>query len=319
MALLQDLEEKESRQVVVTFLGFHCHESCFENLHDELRNEGYECIEASPQGLNTHGCCANVDGCCWYRFRIHLGLGSIERQARTAQRCLNGQLRAVDEIILLGHSQGGLIAMKYWERYHKIYNIIGMITITTPWQGVALIESLGSRQRLQQAAKDNDGQSSGCCLSACLACFFPCCLVPTFKCLGSCCCQGLTDLIPGSGLTLSMSDICANMKNQKFPLMNITAICPAPEEFSRLPYGRQGIKELLGTADDSRSDNVLATKYQLTPLTWPQMRSEEIEADHGVFTVKKPSGGYYSFAFCSRATLDKVSDFCRLRFHKTKD
>ena len=56
--------KKNSKKVVITFLGFHGHESCFAGVYKALQEKGFICIEASPQSPGDLSGCSHCCGKC---------------------------------------------------------------------------------------------------------------------------------------------------------------------------------------------------------------------------------------------------------------
>lgn len=316
---------ESGRKVLLTFLGLHGDQSCFTAIVETLQKQDKEFVhlEASPQSadeLNCWGnCCGKVDGSVWetglsccgseiISSGTHLGLGDIERQAIAAEKRLREQklLKEGDEIILLGQSQGGLVLMKFWEKFHKQYNIKGAVTLVSPFGGAELIASLSSREKIQTASRlaeaDHKTASTdpstccGCYTTSWLACCLPYCAAPAFQYCGYCCCKGVTDMTPGSTLTKSMAGIFEAMAKAGFPFLNITASCHAPEAYAGTAFGKKGMKYLISGKtteqnNPAEDDNLIATHSQKLPIKlWQQAKQIQVAADHGINSVKGIAG-----------------------------
>ena len=152
-----------SRKIVLTFLGLYGNKNCFEALHERLQEQGFECIEASPQSPNKYSIRSNpyakLDGFYRQKYDTYLGLGPITSQVRATPPCIlrgkNGEVvEESDKIVLLGHSQGGLRAVEFWDKFHDQYNIQGIITLATPLQGVAMMKTLSSFKEMYAIAAE---------------------------------------------------------------------------------------------------------------------------------------------------------------------
>ena len=337
------------RKVFLTFLGFHGHESCFEDIREKLQKESKEivCIEASPQSPDEFSvcgnCCGKLDGHIWEKGlsccgisidpKYHLGLGGVTQQAHTAERRLReqGLLKENDEVILFAQSQGCLVLMEFWRLFKKEYEkrnikIKGAVTLAGAFGGAEIIASLSSRQKLQEATQlaEVDSKNTCCYLptTSWLACCLPYCAAPVFQCCGYCCCKGLTDMTPGSTLIQSIQTTTfKEMAAAKLHFLNFTTQCPAPAEFQGLSYGTKGTKYLIGGGVDVKtdqpkpSDNLIATHSQALPIQWLQAKEITLEADHGIFDVENSrTGSYYPRVFCHPTVLEKTVKFCREHF-----
>ena len=308
--------ERPPRRVLLTFLGFHGHENCFDNirnaLHDGINREGpiqgIECIEASPQTFKGHGCCnvcQSLDACYMQSFNVHLGLGAITGQARAVASMLdNHGITDRDEIILLGHSQGGLIGIECWDQLREKYNIKGMVTMSTPLQGVSLISSLEDVDLIHQANLLTESEDCMCCSTYC----FPYCIVPCFKKLGGCCCAGLTDMAPDSPLLRKhREEVYPKMNTQGVPFLAIQA-----QQFSAIsaPSFRRRRDLLLSGSHTMYNDGLIATECQIPPGDhWPQLQVVTLWANHGVETIRG-----YPRVFSHPSAQEAINRFCHRFF-----
>jgi pimeloyl-ACP methyl ester carboxylesterase len=307
-------EEKEAstsnakRKVVVTFLGMHGETSCFSRVNSALSQEDVTCIDASPQAAREHqGLCAKLDGYCMQTRNVHLGLGATRKQAEAAEERLRTVLGKDDEVVLCAHSQGGLVAVSFWELFHERYNIKGIVTMAAPLQGAAMMEPLSSYSTMKAMAYEQPCCTPKGIAARLLACCVPGCVWPSFKLCGCCCCAGVADMEPGSSLLRSQEDVYEQMAAQKLPFLNLTASSPAPDCFASFPFGKQGTKDIIGGGRGKESDNLLGTEKECLPIPlWHQAEEREIAADHGVANVPG-----HPRIFSHRQAVNHVVAFCK--------
>jgi len=308
--------ERPPRRILLTFLGFHGHEDCFDNLRNALQDginqvrpvQGIECIEASPRTFREHGfcnVCQSLDACYMQSFNVHLGLGAITRQAQAVSSILGSHgITDKDEIILLGHSQGGLRGIECWDQLHEEYNIKGIITMSTPLQGVSLISSLGDVEMMHQANLLTESEDCMCCSTYC----FPYCIVPCFKKLGGYCCAGLTDMDPDSPLLRRhREEVYQRMNTEGVPFLAIRA-----QQFSAnsSPSYRRRIDFLLSGSDTMYNDSLIATRCQIPPGDgWPQLQVLNLWANHGLRVMRG-----YPKVFNHSSAQEAINQFCHRFF-----
>ncbi len=80
------------------------------------------------------------------------GFEGVQERAGAVEQTLRCQLQG-KKIILLGFSQGGLTALKFWELFRHRYNIRGIITIAAPLQGASFIRHIQSSTYMAQVAR----------------------------------------------------------------------------------------------------------------------------------------------------------------------
>lgn len=119
-------------------------------------------------------------------------------------------------------------------------------------------------------------------------------------------------MTPGSTFVESLTSTFEMMAKAQLPFLNITASCPAPEEFSHLPFGKEGTKYLIGGGRDSESDNLIATRSQELPVTWDQAKEVQLAADHGVSNPKDPNDNrrYIQRVFAHPKVISQIVSFC---------
>lgn len=302
-------------KMIITFLGVNGHESCFEAIHEELEKNGINYLAGSP---NMHSefnvlnnCCAKVDGFYMEKYKTHLGLGALVNQACAAEQRLRSAIIG-KEIILCGHSQGGLVAIEFWKKFNHVYDIKGIITISSPLQGASIIKSLSSSS-LYSIIEDNERT----CCNTCLSCMMPSCVAPIFKCC-SCCCKGILDLAPDSELINSHRNAYRQMADLNLPFLNIISDCPGiPDDFNYSPFGKKSTKNIVGGGKNKKSDNLLSVLDQQLLQSWINLKEIVVHADHGMFDVRREEGNIihynnrlYPRVFSSDDVIRSVVEFC---------
>ena len=282
----------QRKKVVITFLGYTGEEEIFSEARKALEKIGATCIEASPQDPEL------FPGFMGYSFlsfnhtpteaekfskeKEHGGKDSINTQARAAKKQVNALLRqegidsANAELILVGHSQGGLVAAKFWDLFGKKdnqpqgYNIKGIVTIAAPLQGVALLQAYSSLWHQYKTSKSFPPSSA----------IKNSCLYKTIRLMGLR--RGLTDMAADS--TFIKKDLPAvwnKMKEAKLPFLAITA--QYPEDF-KIPlfampfekYGYEVVRKLLGGVEGEGevelSDGMIAIRHQQPSIHWNELK-----------------------------------------------
>lgn len=320
-------EIRDHVQVVVTFLGFASNNRHFKGINDTLAKAGYTCLEASPQLFSVHksSFSAHIDITFWKLLGSHIGLSSVKRQAQEARKQVDYALKQQGinpenaEIILLGHSQGGVIVSMFWELFREQYNFRGLITMASPLQGVELLDALCSYEKQWQVAQICGTKQAKFC-AATYPLFFKSIkhMLQTI-CLG----RGLIDLAPDSRLVKKdLPRIWSKMAEEKLPVLVIT--CGSLKSFKSTPlfkvlapYGdkRRNLISGSSAAEPLLIDGLIATKDQTPSILWNRLRVKEYMAVHGsqcysrVPGLKKDS----LITFHSEA-LQAVTQFCTETF-----
>jgi hypothetical protein len=291
---------------LVTFLGFSGDSSCMSDIAADAINSGYRHIEASPKDPEDYSVFRNffakVDAYSMRSKSIHIGLGSIRKQAIAVNVNLSKQLFPETPIVLCGHSQGGLIAMEFWRQFSKNYNIKGIITISCPLQGASVLRSLSSRKILEDAAKHSIRRKFF--NSKVLPFLVPYLIFPVTKLVGKLLFPSLIDVLPTSAIKNKYIEACNELGKANIPFLNVIAHCPGPDFFYESAFGYAGIKEIIGGGGGRKSDNVLAVDDQSMPISWDAMNEITVEADHGLYRING-----YSKVFSHPYTLESITKF----------
>lgn len=123
-------------------------------------------ITFSEQYVVLLGGWKSKDGSCWIDLHKHLEEddnikakliydipietinNSITNQVTILEtELINRGLKDGDNIVFVAHSQGGLRSWYFLKQFHKKYNIKGIFTAGTPWQGANIISSFDIMER----------------------------------------------------------------------------------------------------------------------------------------------------------------------------
>lgn len=297
---------KYVKPTIVTFLGFSGHKNCMSSIANSVRSNGFQHIEASPKHPQDYNFFRNffakIDAYNMKDSSMHIGLGSVRSQAIAAEKRLSKKISSQIPIVLCGHSQGGLIAIEFWRKFGKNYNIKGIVTITSPLQGASIFKSLASYKILKHASDQSEKNKKTSKIVALTIPFF---LFPIFKFLSYVFCPSIHDLLLSKKLKERRERIYRALKGARMPFLNIVATCPAPPSFRNLTFGSIGTKEIIGGGIGSKSDNVLGLTDQLMPIKWDEMEEIQVEADHGLYHIAG-----YDKVFLHPRTIDSISKFC---------
>lgn len=292
---------------LVTFLGFLGYTSCMSSIAAEAIKSGYRHIEASPKNPEEYNLFRNffakIDAYSMKKSAIHIGLGSISKQASAANISLAKQLLPQTPIVLCGHSQGGLIAIEFWRQFAEYYNVKGIITLSCPLQGASILKSLSSHKILKNAA--NNSIRRKFFNTKVLPFIIPYLIFPVAKAASRLVCPSLKDVLPPKSIRNKYLQVYNSLKKANMPFLNILASCPGPDLFYESSFGYEGLKEIIGGGSGKESDNILALDDQTMPISWSTMKELNIKADHGLYRIE----GYHK-VFNHPYTLKAVNSFC---------
>ena len=318
----------ERKQVVITFLGLTSYTDSLDRIRKKLRRQGYICLEASPRDTSLYSFSSSeasgfVESNLHKSLGMHIGITSIKEQAKAAEKQVKELIKQEnidpqkDEIILLGHSQGGVIATMFWSLFREAYNLKGLVTVASPLQGVELIPALRSLGRQQEVAKEaNFVPHLGAFLGECLWQLW----------IKTGLCQGITDLAPDSQLIKQeLPQVWGEMSDQQFPALFIRSGRLENSTYFGLllkAYGHDGLKRLLGgkrvdhilrslrrdanQTEEHQSDGLIAIRDQVPFFTWNEAKIRECVGDHGM----SPDEAHPRVCDIDYV-LDDVAEFCK--------
>ena len=301
---LQELK----KPVVITFLGFMGKKSCFSDIHNLFQNhKNWRILEASPQDPNLYkwwkSPFAKIDAYSMKKKSLHLGLGTSKNQAASCFEELKDKINSETPIILCGHSQGGLIALEFFKKYHSKLNIKGIVSITTPFYGVTIFGNLRKKKILKKILQKSDSFFERNFMPLIISKVY----MNLISIFGKIFRLTTIDFFPSGSLKKKREKDFFYFEKIKLPFLNIVASCEdvislknhiSKEDFSSLVNG-----------EIKKNDNILSVEDQCIKKVWEEAKQIEIYADHGMFNIKN-----ISKIFNHPKALEEIYFFVKILF-----
>lgn len=302
---------EDSRPILVTFLGFMGHKNCMSDIAKVARFNNFRTLEASPFDTKRHSfykdLFALIDAYAMKNYNYHIGLGSVESQTKAAYKNFFKILKQGNPLVLCGHSQGGMIAINFYNRYKNVFNIKGIITLSTPLNGVTLYSAIGSRKIIKKSIEQNGSEQNSFYKKTIFPSLMAYLLVPALKFILKIFVPAINDFAKSKKLNNKNKIKYRILKEDNIPFLNIMATCIAPVEFSDNDYLRKyNLKLLLSGGENLKNDNLLSECDQKMELQWDNLSEIEVKGDHGLFNING-----YPKVFSHPKTLMKISSFLK--------
>jgi len=266
------------RKVVLIFSGLFGQPVSFQHVTEVLTKRGFTCIAVAEQPFHGFSAHEVLDDWCLARLGRRLGLGAIASQAAHAQQRLRSQLRENDEVYLLAHSQGALVALLLWENWHTTHNFRAIAVMSAPLQGSLLVTSLSSPSLLRAAQKHN--RVTGARI-AYINYLLPYSITLFFEILGPFCCPGVMDMKPTSSTLSRLKGVYEKMRQAQVPFLTVVASCPTHPGLAATLFGEQGTGYLVGGGKNESYDGAVTAASQYPPIAWEQLQQVTVTASHG--------------------------------------
>lgn len=294
------------RKVVLIFAGLFGHKNSCRILGEHLTQKGYHCIFLSHQPLCNWSYYGILDDISLAISGKRLGWGSVASQAQQADERLHGTIGRQDEVYLLGHSQGGLVGIDFWDKYHKKYNIKGMAVLSAPLRGALALRNLARVPALLVAHRR--ALAAGWRAPNYISYALPYFIGVSTNALGLILLPGCADMRPGSSALYRLSKVYPKMKHVQLPVLAVMSHCTKYSRFPRTLYGKPAVDYLVSY--DAPHDGLIATASQLPPMEWPQLEVMSVAARHsGVRDSQGPYSVYNHPKVIARITafFDKLA------------